>query len=195
VEPLTLTELGARMARCWRTLVIGLVMGVALGGTLHLVWPTQFRAVTVIRVDADDPDQVDMAAERAVAVSRRVTTEALDALGDTGLTIRELENAAGATVVKQSRLLHISYSAPTPRAASRGADAVAQAYLAVRSVDSGTVGGPSQVSSVVIDPARTPASPSGPGLLPSALAGGMLGLLAAAVVAAGLSRTLATRAS
>jgi uncharacterized protein involved in exopolysaccharide biosynthesis len=192
VEPLTLTELAARIARHWRTVVAGVLAGLVVGATVHSVLPIRYEAVSVVRVDAADPDHVDMTAEAAVAESRRVTAEALDALGDPALTITALEHAATASAVAESRLLRIGYVAGRPATAARGADAVAQAYLAVRAVDAA---GPAEVDGVVVDPARTPASPVGAGLLAMLLGGGVLGLIVAVPVAARPTRSPAARAS
>ena len=204
VEPLTLSELAARTARRWRTLLTGVLTGLVLGVVGHSAMPSRYEAVAVLRVDAVDPALVDMTAEEAVAESRRVTEESLDTLGEPDLTITELEDALTATAVTESRLLRIAFVAGRPRDATRGADAVAQAYLAARAVDRGTASEarPSDVTGVVVDPARTPTAPVGPGALTTALGGGVLGLLVAVPVAArraggpsGLSRTTAERAS
>ena len=203
VEPLTLSELAARTARRWRTLLTGVLTGLVLGVVGHSAMPSRYEAVAVLRVDAVDPALVDMTAEEAVAESRRVTEESLDTLGEPDLTITELEDALTATAVTESRLLRIAFVAGRPRDATRGADAVAQAYLAARAVDRGTSEArPSDVTGVVVDPARTPTAPVGPGALTTALGGCVLGLLVAVPVAArraggpsGLSRTAAERAS
>jgi uncharacterized protein involved in exopolysaccharide biosynthesis len=201
VEPLTLTELAARTGRRWRTLVVALLVGLLLGVAAHVAMPTRYEAVAVLRVDAVDPTLVDMTAEEAVATSRRVTSEALDVLGEPDLSITGLEDATSATAVAESRLLHIAFVARQPRAATRGADAVAQAYLAARAVDVGSGGRPSDVTGVVVDPARTPTEPIGPSLPSTALGCCVLALLVAIPVAArgdgplGLSRTRAARAS
>jgi len=192
VETLTLTELGARMARRWRTLVAGALIGLTLGTAAQLALPTRYEATTLVQVDADDPEHVDMAGEEAVATSRRVTAEALDALGDDTLTIQELERATHATAVDRSRLLRIGYAAAEPRDAARGADAVALAYLAARSVDAAQGRTHPAVQGTVVDPARPPTSRVGPGVAAAALAGTVLGLLLAAPVA---SRTRAGPAS
>jgi uncharacterized protein involved in exopolysaccharide biosynthesis len=185
VETLTLTELAARMARRWRVLLGGAVTGLLVGVAAHLALPVRYEATAVVFVDAADPSRVDMTAEAAVASSRRVSTEALDALGEDGLTIRALEQATSATPVEESRLLRIGYTAQDPRSAVQGADAVAQAYLAVRALDQPDVpGSPGRVEGQVVDPARTPLSPSGPGAVPTALATTVLGLLLAASLAA-----------
>lgn len=202
MEPLTLTELAARTSRRWRTLVAGLLAGLAVGVTAHVAMPSRYEAIAVLRVDAADPALVDMTAEEAVAMSRRVTAESLDTLGDRDLTIDELEEASTATAVKESRLLRIAFVAARPRDATRGADAVAQAYLAARAVDRAGQAGrdPSGVTGVVVDPARTPAAPMGPGPGTTSLAGCVLGLLVAIPVAARragppISRSAADHAS
>lgn len=196
MEPLTLTELAARVTRRWRTLTAGLLVGLVLGVAVQIALPTRFEAVAVLRVDAADPTLVDMTAEAAVATSRRVTAEALDTMGDDSLTIGQLEAASSATAVAESRILRIVYVAADPTAATRGADAVAQAYLAARAVDAGQGADPGDVTGVVIDPARTPTSPTGPGLPATALGCAVLGLLVATPVAArGPARTPAARAS
>jgi uncharacterized protein involved in exopolysaccharide biosynthesis len=194
VEPLTLTELMARTARRWRLLVAAASIGAAAGVATHLVLPSRYEATAVVFVDAAEPAGIDMTAEAAVASSRRVTAEALDALGDRRLSITALEDAASASVVRESRLLRLTYSAADPRSAARGADAVAQAYLAVRSLDPGRASG-TGVEGRVVDPARTPTAPSGPGLLPLTAATTTLGLLVAAPAAARPTRSRAARAS
>jgi uncharacterized protein involved in exopolysaccharide biosynthesis len=194
VEPLTLTELIVRMTSRWRVLAAGSLLGALAGLTVHLALPERYEATAVVFVDAPDPSRVDMTAEAAVASSRQVSTEALDALGDRRLTIEALEQAASASAVTESRLLRLTYSAPEPRAAARGADAVAQAYLAVRSLE--PIGShDAGVEGRVVDPARTPTTPSGPGLLPTTIASTTLGLLAGAPVAARPTRGRAARAS
>jgi uncharacterized protein involved in exopolysaccharide biosynthesis len=199
VEPLTLSELTARTARRWRTVLGGVLAGLLVGTVVHLTVPARYEAV--LRVDAADPALVDMTAEEAVATSRRVTAESLDTLGDPDLTITEVEDAITATAVAESRLLRIAFTAARPRDATRGADAVAQAYLAARAVDRGAGPRPSDVTGIVVDPARTPTAPVGPGRGTAALGGCVLGLLVAVPVAARragsprLSRTTAGRAA
>ena len=201
MEPLTLTELAARTLRRWRTLVAAPLVGLLLGVVAHVAMPTRYEAIAVLRVDAADPALVDMTAEEAVATSRRVTAEALDTLGDPDLSITGLEDATSATAVAESRLLRIAFVAGNPREATRGADAVAQAYLAARAVDVGPGGRPSDVAGVVVDPARTPTAPIGPSLPSTALGCGILALLVTIPVAARpdgpprLSRTREARAS
>lgn len=194
MEPLTLTELIARTACRWRVLAAGALVGLAVGVSAHLLLPERYEATAVVFVDAPDPSRVDMTAEAALASSRRVSAEAVDALGDRRLSVTALEDAASATAVSESRLLRLTYSAPAPRTAARGADAVAQAYLAVRSIE--PIGAQDAgVEGRVVDPARTPTTPSGPGLLPLAVASTTLGLLACAPVAARPTRSRAARAS
>lgn len=187
METLTLTELGARMARRWRTLVAGAAVGLLAGVLVQVVVTTRYEATTVLFVDTGAPELVDMAAEQAVATSRRVTAEALDALGEPDLSIAELEESADASVVKDSRLLRVTYAADDPHAAVRGADAVAQAYLAVRSLDpmttSADVDAAGPVEGVVVDPARLPTSPVGAGPLATVLAATLAGTLAATPIA------------
>ncbi|MRK00717.1 hypothetical protein GEV27_04195 [Aeromicrobium sp. S22] len=196
METLTLTELARRMGRRWVTLLAGAGAGLALGLATHIVLPTRYEAVAVLRIDGPDPARIDMAAEEALASSRRVTAEARDALGESGLSIRELEDAVSATTVKESRVLQVSYAADDPRRAARAADAVANAYLAVRAVDARRLGGRAASTAEVIDPARTPTAPLGPGRPTSALGGLALGLLLAAPVSARpTARTRAGRAS
>jgi uncharacterized protein involved in exopolysaccharide biosynthesis len=193
-QTLTLTELVRRMTSRWRVLAAGAVVGLATGAAVHVVLPHPYEATAVVFVDAADPSRVDMTAEAAVASSRRVSAEALDALGDARLTLHALEAATEATPVQESRLLRVTYSAAEPRAAVRGADAVAQAYLAVRSLE--PVGEPGTgIDGQVVDPARTPLSPSGPGPTATVAATTCLGLLAAAPLAARPSRSRAARAS
>lgn len=194
MEPLTLTELVARMADRWRLLAAGALVGATAGVGTHLVLPERYEATAVVFVDAPDPSRVDMVAEAAVADSRRVSVEALDALGDRRLTVAQIEDSASAMAVTESRLLRLTYSAPDPRAAARGADAVAQAYLAVRSLE--PIGADDAgIEGRVVDPARVPTGPSGPGLPATTAATTTLGLLIAAPLAARPTRSRAARAS
>ncbi len=196
-QSLTLTDLFRAWHRRWRTLAAGLVVGAALGAAGNLVPPDSFEAVTIVQVESADPDLVDMAAEEAVATSRRVTAEALDALDDTSLTIEGLEAAATARVVGNSRVLRVTFSAATPRTAAQGADALAQAYLAARAVDAADA----EISAArptgrVVDPARMPTAPSGPNIAMLMLAGAVVGLgVAAPVAARPTTRSQAARAS
>lgn len=187
METLTLTELIARIARRWRILVAGGAVGLLAGVIAQQVIAPQYEATTVLFIDAPTPDHVDMAAEQAVAVSRRVTSEALDALGNRRLTIAELERSTGAAAVKDSRLLRVQFTAHDPALAVRGADAVAQAYLAVRSVDA--MGGSAPVDGTIVDQARTPEAPVGAGPLATLLGASAAGLLLAAPLAARPTRS------
>lgn len=196
MEPLTLTELVRRMAARWPTLLVLSGIGLTLGATWHLMTPTRYEATTIVRVDAAEPALVDMAAEEALAGSRQVAAEALDALDVPGtpgsaLTVEVLEAAVSAHAIPRSRVLEISCTAASGAAAVRGADAVAQAYLAVRAVEFGRGDrspGTAASSADVVDPARVPSAPIGLGLVPSGVAGLMIGLLAAAPLAARPSR-------
>lgn len=195
METLTLTELVGRIARRWPTIAVGACAGLVLCLAVHLLLPTRYEAVAVVRVDGPEPDAVDMAAEEALATSRRVTAEALDALAEPDVSIRELESSATARTVEGSRVLRVSYAAAEPRDAARGADALANAYLAVRSADVGRARDREATTAEVIDPARLPESPTGPGGAASLVAGVSLGVLLSAPAAARPTRTRAGRAS
>lgn len=195
MEPLTLTELGARIARRWRIIALGAIAAAMLAAGIHLAIPAHYEAVTVVHVDAADPGLIDMPTEEAVVSSRRVTAEALDALGDDALGIRQLEHEMSAVAVDESRLLRIMYADGSPQRAARGADALAHAYLAVRSVDAMQSPERPAVTGVVVDPARLPTTPAGPGLATSTLGGLVLGLLVATPAAARPTRMRAGRAS
>lgn len=187
MEPLTLTELGRRVTGRWVTLVVMAVIGLTAATAFHLISPTEYQAQAILRVDAADPALVDMPAEVALASSRQVTNEALDALGRPELTIESLEDAATATALPDSRVLQVSFTADSPAEAARGADAVAQAYLAVREVDVGRRRAVEKIAGStadIVDPARTPTSPVGLGAAATATAGLALGLLVAVPVTA-----------
>lgn len=195
VEPLTLTQLGACVTRRWRIVVLGCALAAVIGAGVHSAMPERYEAVAVVHVDAADPEQIDMATEEAVATSRRVTSEALDALGRPRMRIAQLEAAVTARAVEESRLLRISYAASSPQLAARGADAVAHAYLAVRAVDAMQRPDQPGVSGVVVDPARLPRAPTGPGGVATTLGAMVIGLLIATPIAARPTRIRAARAS
>lgn len=195
MEALTLTDLLARLAHRWRVLAAGAALGLVVGVGVTALLPRHYSATSVVLVDATDPARIDMAAEAVVASSRRVTTEALDAIGDRRLTIAALERAASTTAVDDSRLLRVEHVARDPRAAARGADALAQAYLAVRSLDPPVDDG-GRFTGSVVDPARTPTSPTGPAPGATVVGAATLGsLLAAAAAVVRPSRSPAARAS
>jgi capsular polysaccharide biosynthesis protein len=195
VQTLTLTELGTRLASRWRVLMIGLTTGLLAGVGVLLVLPPRYAATTVLLVDAPEPTRIDMTAEVAIASSRRVTAEAVDALDTPELTVSRLEAATVATSVDGSRLLRITCSVADPQTAARGADAVAQAYLAVRSVDASLDDGRSPIEASVVDPARPPQSTVGPGSTATLVGATLLGLIVAATVAGRPTRTRAAPAS
>lgn len=190
-----MSELTVRIADRWPTVVLGALTGMLLAAGAHTALPTRYEAVTVVHVDAADPELVDMTSEEAIATSRRVTSEALDTLGERTLDIDRLEHALSANAAEESRLLRIRFTAARPRLAALGADAVAHAYLAVRSVDAMQDPERPKITGVVVDPARLPQAASGPGLAPTALGGLVLGLLIATPVAARPSRRREARAS
>lgn len=187
METLTLSELVARIARRWRILVAGALVGLLAGLIAQHVMTARYEATAVLFVDSTTPDRVDMVAEEAVATSRRVMSEALDALGQRHLTLADLERSARASAVKDSRLLRVRFTASDPELAVRGADAVAQAYAAVRSVDaslSGTAAEAQHIGGTIVDPARTPEAPVGASPLATMFGATAAGLLLAAPVAA-----------
>jgi hypothetical protein len=193
--PLQLTDLLRAWRSRWLTLLGGIIAGATLGLSAWLLVPAPFEATTVVQVESADPEHVDMAAEEAIATSRRVTAEALATMDKRAAGLDRLEATSSATAVPTSHVLHIAHSAPSPRAAARGADALAQAYLAARAVDAGRSDADESVATVtarIVDPARVPDSPTGPGRAAWCLAGALLGLLAAVPVA---SRSPAARAS
>ncbi|MGJ9421344.1 hypothetical protein [Aeromicrobium sp. CF3.5] len=189
---LRLTDLFAAWRQGWRVLLAGSAAGALVGIAAWLVIPAPYEAVTVVQVESAEPQQLDMAAEEAIASSRRVTAEALDALADPHLTITALESAGSAQAVRESGVLHVTFGSRSPLAAARGADALAQAYLAARAVDASRrdVAVP---AAHVVDPARVPLSRSGPGRLAWWLGGTTLGALVAAAIVT--SRSRAARAS
>jgi uncharacterized protein involved in exopolysaccharide biosynthesis len=193
--PITLTELLTTCRSRWRVLAAAVAVGTVLGALAAATAPTTYRVVAVVQVESPEPDLVDMAAEEAVATSRRVTAEALATLPHTSLTIEQLEDGAAAQAVGTSRVLHVTFAAADPAAAARGANALAQAYLAARAVDAaaadGTVG--TRPLGRVVDPARRPSAPVGPGRSTWVLGGSLLGLLLG--VPAVATRTRAARAS
>jgi capsular polysaccharide biosynthesis protein len=175
--------------------VCGALSAALLAAAVQMVLPTRYEAVAVVHVESAEPGLIDMTSEAAIAMSRRVTSEALDALGEHDLDIDQLERAMSAAVAQDSRLLRVTYTADRPRDAARGADALAHAYVAARSVDATFESPTPAVSGVVVDPARIPESASGPGLVVTTLGGLILGLLVATPIAARSTRTVEVRAS
>lgn len=125
VPTLTLSELGRAMAHGWRVLLGGVLTGIVTGVVLHVALPQTYSATASVQVEATgvdplaqtDPRPVDMATEETIAASRGIA-------GSRTVDV----HAAG-----ESTVLRISHTSDTPRAAARGANTVARAYLTDRS--------------------------------------------------------------
>ncbi|MEV7398708.1 Wzz/FepE/Etk N-terminal domain-containing protein [Aeromicrobium sp. NPDC092404] len=123
--PLTLSELGRAVARGWRLLAVIAVAGVAAGVALHVALPQTYSATASVRVQPTGvdplapsvPQSVDTTTEATIAASRRIAGS------------RSVEVTADG----ESSVLLITHTAESPSSAARGANAVAEAYLADRS--------------------------------------------------------------
>lgn len=214
---LTFTDLGTALVRSRRLLAAGAVVGLLLGLAVGVVLPPTYEAVAVVRIgpgETGSTPRPDMAAEESVAQSRRVASAAADLLQDPTLSALQVERSLHVTAVESSSVLRIRYSAGDATQSARGADAVAHAYLAVRSIDEmeraarlderlsreiRLADTPTRHTlraerarlvlsdlggGEIVDPARIPASSSTPGPAMSAVGGLVLGLLLTTPLAA-----------
>lgn len=220
MPPLTLSDLARALGRRWRLLLSGALTGIVGGLALHVLVPQTYSATASVRVEATGvdplaqpgPDPVDMATEESIAASRRIAgsrSVEVSTAGDssvlrithTGATPRSA--ASGANTVARAYLTDRS---------RRAADALARLRKTLdKQVGALPSTAPaSQVQPLAADQARAnrlqigggtiidAARPPDRGDLPGApllgLAGGLLGLLTVAPLAA-LGARPATTAS
>lgn len=169
-------------------LLIAAVLGAASAYFLtRYITPTYESTSTLLVTQPDaNPaaNSADLAASvRVTAVMQQLLTtrpvlERAEQLGLTGLTAVEIPDYLEVTVL-QEVFLQVTGSASTPEGAQAVSSTVTEAFIA--HVSEGVATGP--VSVTVIEPAGVPSFPVAPSRTLNAAAGGMLGLVAASVLA------------
>ncbi|OEV01093.1 lipopolysaccharide biosynthesis protein [Streptomyces qinglanensis] len=124
-------------------IALGIALGVLGGGWLGVSGADSYTATTEITVRplpldssgaASAAGGTSMGSERRTALSSVVAERAADAL-DSGRRPQQLAADLQVTNPPDTRMLRFSYTAHSPRAAARGANAFAAAYLGNREQD------------------------------------------------------------
>lgn len=124
-----------------------ILIAVLLGGLLALVYlfavPRAVTATTVINLNVISSDPfntarspsglIDASTEMQMASSSAVLQSAAASMDTDGMTPSEIRSNLEASLVQDTTVMRISYTADSTEAAEEGADAIAQAYLDYRS--------------------------------------------------------------
>lgn len=129
------------LARRWRVIVCGILLGALAAGAWYALRPTQATAVTLVNVNviSDEPftldrpasDLVDAETEVQLVRSTNVVTDVSNQLGT--LTPTEVRNATAAALLSDGTVLRITFSSSSASEAQQAANLVAEAYLDYRS--------------------------------------------------------------
>ena len=125
--------------RRWPYVVVGLVLGLLLGALAVRVLPSTYASTASVMVQSNSDDtalkdartnsEINLDTEAQIVKSMVVAKLAQERLG--GDTVpRTLAEHVNVSVPANTTVLDITFSAPDPRAAQRGAQAFADAYLA-----------------------------------------------------------------
>ncbi|MEU2155841.1 lipopolysaccharide biosynthesis protein [Streptomyces sp. NPDC019396] len=141
-EPEQLREQFRQLLR-YRWLIAGGVgVGLLAGAWLGITGADSYAATTdvVLRAPSSDPfnpalsidKAINMGSERQTALSRKVAERAAKKLGMDADEVEQLQGGLQVTTPPQTLVLHFTYNASDPEAASRRANALTQAYIALR---------------------------------------------------------------
>ncbi|WP_019358624.1 hypothetical protein [Streptomyces sp. AA1529] len=142
-EPDLLRDQFRQLLRYRWLIALGIALGVLGGGWLGVSGADSYTATTEITVRplpldssgaASAAGGTSMGSERRTALSSVVAERAADAL-DSGRRPQQLAADLQVTNPPDTRMLRFSYTAHSPRAAARGANAFAAAYLGNREQD------------------------------------------------------------
>ncbi|MDF4250356.1 lipopolysaccharide biosynthesis protein [Streptomyces sp. WMMB303] len=142
-EPDLLRDQFRQLLRYRRLIALGIALGILGGGWLGVSGADSYTATTEITVRplpldssgaTSAPGGTSMGSERRTALSSVVAERAADTL-DSGRRPQQLAAGLQVTNPPDTRMLRFSFTAHSPRAAARGADAFAAAYLGNREQD------------------------------------------------------------
>jgi capsular polysaccharide biosynthesis protein len=145
-QPVQLTDIVGSLKRHWPVVVLLAVVGMILGVLASFAIPASYQATTTVSVNpmkadpltatVDASRSVSMPTEAGIARSTKVATAAAKALKPRHkLSAEQVKESTSVQSPDDSLILSISFSGDTAGEAAAGADAVAEAYLAVRQDD------------------------------------------------------------
>lgn len=135
-----LADLGGQLRRRWRVIALTVAACALLALIVDLVRAPSYSATAVVTVNpvSTNPqrssgakDEVNMTTERAVILSTEVIDRARVLMGSTGEP-QELVDLLSVTSPPESQVLEVAASGDSPEASGALANAVARAYLDVR---------------------------------------------------------------
>lgn len=138
-DTLTVGELVRVVLRRWAVLLVVVALACGVAVLWSRLVPASFTATATVDVTADPSSGVGLsdvtaATESDIVASLAVSQRAADALRAEvpGVSAAHVRASVSVTAPRQTRVLQISYAAPTPREAAAGANAVANAYISLR---------------------------------------------------------------
>ncbi|QJU54587.1 polysaccharide biosynthesis tyrosine autokinase [Herbiconiux sp. KACC 21604] len=204
---MTLQDYIRVLRKGWVLIVVGLLLGIALGSALAIIATPKYQSQTKIFVSVQTTDststgelvqgnsyaQQKVQSYLAVVTSPSVLDPVIDELGlDT--TAASLENQISASSTTGTVIISITATDPDPQQAANIANATANSFqnVVVDELERPSDGGPSLVKVQTIQPAEPSSQPSSPNLALNIGIGAVLGLIIG-VGGAVLRSTLDTR--
>lgn len=137
----SLSDYTGFLARQWPMLLLGLLLGLALGVGMLAVSPKTYEATTSVLVQPTGDDTnvengrtnstINLDTEAQIVTSNVVTERSAE-LMDSTMEPRGLAKRVSVQVPANTSVLKITFAAATPDAAQDGANSFAEAYLANR---------------------------------------------------------------
>lgn len=173
--------------RNWRTLAVGLVLGLLVAGGYTLLQPKVYQASSAGYVVPSGQGDIFGASEaalsRAASYAQLITSkpvfEAIAANPELDLQGESLEGRLSAEVAPNSTLLVVTASAPSGQSAAALANGALQAMAEVIGEIEGQVGSSSQLLVIPLENATVPGSPVSPSLRLNLALGALAGLVVA----------------
>ena len=187
---MTLQDYLRVLRKGWVLIVVGLLLGVAVGSALAIVATPQYQSQTRIFVsvqtDSSSPGELiqgnsyaqqKVSSYVAVVSSPAVLDPVIEQLGlDT--TAASLESKISAAATSGTTIISIIATDPDPQVAANIANATADSFQKVANdLEEPTGGGPSLVKVQTIQPAEPASQPASPNLASNIGIGALLGLV------------------
>jgi len=138
----SLSEFGDALRRRWWMLALGSVIGLALSSAYLLAAPKTYESSALVQVYSVGPSDevvdgartnsgINLDTEAQLVKSQAVSARAKEIL-ETPVIVGQLVQNVSVSVPPNTSVLKVTYTAPSPQEAQRGASAFADAYLRYR---------------------------------------------------------------